>query len=86
MEVLPFIIPMFLLPMIQELIHSLIIVGIRVSVFKYDFNDVISLDLPSALDETITSFLQYASTLMCFLLLSTAALVDEGFAVCAVRG
>ena len=34
MEVLPFIIPMFLLPMIQELIHSLIIVGIRVSVFK----------------------------------------------------
>ena len=33
-----------LLPMSQELIHWLIIVGIHISIAKYDINDSVSLD------------------------------------------
>ena len=52
-EIFPFllavpavIILVLLLPTSQELIHWIILVGIRFSISKYDVDDGVSLDLP----------------------------------------
>ena len=45
-EVLTVLILLLLIPMIQELIHWLIIVGIHVIISKSDFGDDVSMALP----------------------------------------
>ena len=46
MAVFTIIILLFLLPTTQELIHWLILVGIRVSITKYDVDYGVSIDFP----------------------------------------
>ena len=68
MAVLTVLILLLLIPTRQELIHWLILVGIRVSIYKSDVDDGISLDLPSSSDDNVTSFIQATSPLTYILL------------------
>ena len=45
-ELLTVLVLILLIPMSQEIIHWLILVGIRVSIAKSDVDDGVSLDLP----------------------------------------
>ena len=58
--VLTVLILIFLLPTNQDLIHTYVLVGVRVSVSKSDGDDVVSLDFPLASDKNIASCLQSA--------------------------
>ena len=65
---LTMLILIFLLSMIQEIVHWIIILGVRISINKYDVDDGISLDFSKAPDENITSCLQSAPPLTCIIL------------------
>ena len=52
-EILTVLILLLPLLTIQELIHWLILLGIRVRIYKSDVDDDVSLDLPYALDDDI---------------------------------
>ena len=56
--VITLIILLLIIPTIQDIIHWLILAGIRVSVSKSDLSYGVSLDFPQAPDDNITSCLQ----------------------------
>ena len=61
--VLTMLILILLLPTVHEIIHWLVLVGVRVRVSKYNVNYGVSMDLPHAPNYNSTSYLQSTSTL-----------------------
>ena len=55
MAVVTIIIIILLIPIIQELIHWIILVGIHISIFKLDVDDGVSLALPQATNKYVAS-------------------------------
>ena len=55
MAVVTIIIIILLIPIIQELIRWIILVGIHISIFKLDVDDGVSLALPQAPNKYVAS-------------------------------